>query len=101
MEHAKLGYDKGEVDVRKIAKATILSCVLITIFIVVLVEYFTIYTDEVLYDAVLDPQSEQLKQIQERDLGILNSYGIVDVEKGVYRIPIERAMELTAENQSK
>lgn len=36
---------------------------------------------------------KELKQKQEK---VLNSYGIVDAPKGVYHIPISRAMELTA-----
>jgi hypothetical protein len=38
---------------------------------------------------------EDLAALREREEQILNSYGVVDRNGGVYRIPIDRAMELT------
>ncbi len=37
------------------------------------------------------------KELKQKQEPLLHSYGIVDTLKGVYRIPIARAMELTAE----
>jgi hypothetical protein len=43
-----------------------------------------------------DP-SRDLAEIRTREEKVLNSYGWVDRSKGVIRIPIERAIELTAQ----
>ena len=37
------------------------------------------------------------RQLREEELEMLNSYGVVDEGAGVYRIPVERAMELLVE----
>ncbi len=42
-------------------------------------------------------QKISFKELKQKQDQVLNSYGTVDVQKGVYRIPIARAMELTAE----
>jgi hypothetical protein len=38
----------------------------------------------------------ELKQFRESEEALLHSYGWVDSEKGIVRIPVERAMELVA-----
>jgi hypothetical protein len=40
---------------------------------------------------------EDLRRIRESDQAILNSYGWIDKEQGVVRLPIGRAMDLLAE----
>lgn len=40
---------------------------------------------------------EDLKKMREREDAILNSYGWVDRQNGIVRIPIERAMDLIAQ----
>jgi hypothetical protein len=40
---------------------------------------------------------EDLRTLREREEAALDSYGWVDRERGVVRLPIERAMELTLE----
>jgi hypothetical protein len=42
-------------------------------------------------------QAEQLRQNRERWQAVLNSYQWVDQEQGIARIPIQRAIELVAE----
>ena len=41
--------------------------------------------------------AEEMRRLRAADEAILNSYGWVDEEAGVVRIPIDRAMELTLE----
>jgi hypothetical protein len=38
-----------------------------------------------------------LAKFRAEEAAILNNYGVVDAEKGIYRIPIEEAMRLTLE----
>jgi hypothetical protein len=40
-------------------------------------------------------REEKLKKLREEDAKALNTYGWIDKNKGVVRLPIERAMELT------
>jgi hypothetical protein len=41
--------------------------------------------------------AEDMQEMQAENEAILNSYGWVDQEAGIVRIPIEQAMELTLE----
>ena len=47
-----------------------------------------------------DPNSklriEAMKEIHEKEQKLLTTYGVVDKEAGIYRIPIDRAMEVVA-----
>lgn len=57
--------------------------------------YYYIMRDQMVYERVLAPESQELKAIRTREDSILHSYKVVDQTKGTVRIPIERAMELT------
>ncbi|MFC1555169.1 hypothetical protein ACFL7D_11100, partial [candidate division KSB1 bacterium] len=48
------------------------------------------------YSSIRYPQSEKLLNIREREKAGLNEYKLIDEEKNIYQIPIERAMELIA-----
>jgi hypothetical protein len=72
---------------------------LIIIF-VVLSDYFTVMETEAVYQAQLKPESVTLNELRAEDEKILTTYKLIDAEKGVYRIPIERAMHLLAEEAS-
>ena len=37
-----------------------------------------------------------MKEIHEKEQKLLTTYGVVDKEAGIYRIPIDRAMEVIA-----
>ena len=95
------GYERKDVDVRSIVRMTTLTVVLIVVFLIGLNEYFLIETEAIVYEHVLEPGSKQLKEMQARDQEVLNSYGTVDSAKAVYRIPVERAMELIAKEAEK
>ena len=70
------------------------SIVVLVIMVTWLRTYFVDVQTEVVYQTVLSVENPKLKDIQARDTEALNTYGWVDKEKGVVRIPIERAMEL-------
>ena len=48
----------------------------------------------------IDPQAD-LEDMQRRENQILGSYGWVDRNNGIARVPIERAMQLVLERQKK
>lgn len=47
---------------------------------------------------VLSTQNPELQEIKSRDETLLNSYDVIDTGKGVYRIPIQKAMDLLVNN---
>jgi hypothetical protein len=71
------------------------------VFVVVLDSYFTVAKEQQIYEYVLKPQSKELRELKSREQEILNAYGQLDAQKGIYRIPIDRAMQLLAEEDFK
>ncbi len=91
------GFDNTDVNIRKILAVTLGSLFLLIIFILIISQYFTSYKEHRIYEAVLRPESAMLRDLHAREDNILNSYEVIDKTAGIYRIPISRAMQLTAE----
>ncbi|MHB2149277.1 hypothetical protein ACX8XP_09495 [Calditrichota bacterium LG25] len=91
------GYEKSDANVNKIIAYTILIMVLLGAIIVGVNEYFTYYSRQLEYDIILNKQSTELLELRANEEKILNSYELLDYTKGIYRIPIERAMEILAD----
>lgn len=92
---AGIGYDTGEPRGPAIA-------VVLLIFVAVLVAvyfgvdyYFTYIKEKEVYEKVLAPTSEILRNVRNRENWNLNTWQYLDRNKTVVRIPIDRAMELT------
>jgi len=90
------GYEKRDVNTLKVAAFGITATIVLIVVIVLLINYFTLLREKVVYQEVLRPESVPLRELRARETEELNSYAVIDSTKGVYRIPIERAMELFA-----
>lgn len=65
----------------------------VVLLIIVSVFYVHSYTSSNVADRTSEEsQFYNIQEIQQRDTETLNSYGVVDPEEGVYRIPIDRAI---------
>ena len=82
---------------RAIVIATTVGVVILVIMLVWLRDYFFLVRNDVVQDQVLAVSSSKLADLHAREAELLYSYGWVDQEKGIVRIPIERAMELTVQ----
>lgn len=69
---------------------------LIFFFIVGLIGYFQMMQREA-FEQDAQAQPNTLRQMRAREDQLLNRYAYIDREKGLVRIPIERAIELEAE----
>lgn len=77
--------------------AITLGIVLALVLIVVtLIQYTQITVQEIRYGTVGASGYPELRERETAAMQLLNEYGVVDAEQGVYRIPIERAIELMA-----
>jgi len=95
-----VGYEKKDVNAKMIIGVGLSSVLILIIIFVVLSDYFTVMETEAVYEAQLKPESVTLKELRAEDEKILTTYALIDAEKGVYRIPIKRAMHLLAEEAS-
>ncbi len=94
--HTSVGYERRDVDIKKVFSAGGIICGILIILIILLNEMFMVLKEDIYYQHVLSPESERLMRIHAREDSVLNSYGIIDEGAGKYWIPIERAMELVA-----
>jgi hypothetical protein len=99
--HDDVGYEKRDVNVIKVLIPTLLSGVIIAVFLVGLDQYFLITKEKMYFDQVLKPESVALKELQQKEFQTLTNYKVIDKDRGTYQIPIERAMELEVSEKSK
>ena len=57
-------------------------------------QYFDKIWSDAVYQKVLEPPSQELQEMRNRDAWALTHYGYQDKSKGQVRIPVERAQEL-------
>ncbi|UCE65232.1 MAG: hypothetical protein JSU85_10170 [Candidatus Zixiibacteriota bacterium] len=98
--HKSPGYEKRDVNVKKVLLWGIAGIIIVVIIVVFIVQYFFLVKEDYYHEIVEKPRSEELMELRERETKELNSYGLLDEEKGIYRIPIKRAMELMVEGES-
>ena len=91
------GYETKDVNVRAMILVGAIVIVVVIVSIIVLNEYFVSVKEQLVYDTVLRPESVTLRDLRATEDEVLNSYKLVDSTAGTYRIPIDRAMELMAE----
>ena len=92
------GYETRDVNVTKIALYSLLTIAFLLVVVVFVVDYFNVVTEEVIEEVVLSPQSVELRELRTREAEELGSYKLLDADSGRYRIPIERALQLVAED---
>ena len=91
------GYEKSDVDVKGVAIFSLATIAFIVVCLIGLNDYFMIAKETEYYESFLKPESTELRQMQAEENAVLTSYGVVDKNKGVYRVPVEHAMKLMAE----
>ena len=72
-----------------------------TFFVILLDSFFSIAKENEVYEAVLKPVPADVREMRAKEQEKLNSYGKVEGTNGVYHIPIDRAMQLLAEENFK
>jgi len=94
--HDHAGYERRDINMKRLFAVTLVVLVLIVIIIYAMNEYFFMARENLVYETVLKPESAALRELVARETEILHSYKVLDLPHGRYQIPIERAMELLA-----
>ncbi|MFQ6612631.1 MAG: hypothetical protein ACE5D2_05955 [Fidelibacterota bacterium] len=94
--HNSPGYEQKDVKVKAIFWVLIASILITTAFFFLSREYFLSTKNQLVYEMVIKPKSAKLVKLKKHEEEILSSYGVVDADKGIYRIPITQAIELLA-----
>ncbi len=91
------GYEETDISVAKTVIGAIVVVLFIGVFLVILNEYFLSVKEEIVYETVLKPESISLKELYLREDSVLTTYELTDTAKGIYRIPIDKALEIVAQ----
>lgn len=91
------GYEKRDINLRMIFVVGAVIISVIAVFLVILKDVFVLKKEQMMYDYVLMPESAPLRDLRAREMEMLTTYKLLDPVKGVYRIPVSRALELMAD----
>lgn len=89
-------YDK--LNIRRLAFWSILGIVLVLLFVQALIEMYQ-YNRDISQEAASSTEFYQVNQQNKEATETLNSFGVVDLENGIYRIPIDSAINEIIEQQ--
>ncbi len=90
-------YEKRDANLKIISLVTIATAAFVIISVIVVDDIFVLTKEKIIYDTVLKPESISYRDLRAREDEVLNSYKVVDAAKGIYQIPIDRAMQLVAD----
>src|SRR5579864_4793242 len=88
------GFDRAEPSAGAITTFMIGSLILLVLTILAIQQYFDHIWSEAVYEKVLAPPSELLREVRGRDDWNLTHYMYMDKASGQVRIPVDRAMDL-------
>jgi hypothetical protein len=92
------GFDRAEPSAGAITTFMIGSLILLVLTIGAIQQYFDHIWNEAVYEKVLAPPSELLREVRGRDDWNLTHYMYMDKVSGQVRIPIDQAMELNLQD---
>jgi hypothetical protein len=95
------GYEKKDTNVKKMALSALGTVAFIALASVVLNEYFVITEEQVYYEQVLRPVARDYQALRAREDSVLTTYELLDTAEQIYRVPIDSAMKLTAQEASR
>ena len=96
-ESSDAGYDVHEANLKPIIIIGVVSIVLLVVSLILIYQFFIATRERLVEEVVLSPQSVALRELRAHEDEVLNTYRVVDAEKGIYQIPISRAKELIAD----
>lgn len=94
------GYEKKDLNITATVLAVIFVVAVVIISVAFLNEYFLKVKEDIVFQATLEPESPELLELRAAEDSVLTSYGVTvsDSVDTIYRIPLEKAMELTAQD---
>lgn len=91
------GYEKRDVSPIRIIIFGVIGMIIVVVAVTIVVEVFITTSEKLVEEMVLEPQSTAIRDLRARETEELNTYKLLDSNEGIYRIPIDRAIELMAD----
>jgi hypothetical protein len=95
--HGGPGYDQKDVSVRAVMWISAVTVGIIVLSVLFVDQYVTMQSEEAKYELRLKPENPQLLELRAHEQTELAAVKVIDTVKGIYQIPIDRAMQLVAE----
>ena len=96
----KKEYEIKDIPVKAVAIGGVVFMIIVGVTLFLLYEYYIRVLDATEHELKLSKQSKKLMELKKLEDESLNSYKIIDEEKQIYQIPIERSKELMLDEQS-
>ena len=96
----KKEYEIRDIPVKPVAIGGIVFMIIVGITLFLLYEYYIRVLDDTEYELKLSKRSKKLMELRKLEDESLNSYKIIDEEKQIYQIPIDRSKKLMLDEQS-
>jgi hypothetical protein len=90
-------FDRRDAKAGLIAVVSIVTILVLAVFVVGVSWFYTVTYEQVEHDQFTGVASKELIAIHEREDEQLHKYGYINKEKGIVRLPVERAMQLVEE----
>jgi hypothetical protein len=87
-------YERRDVDIKTTGLVGVIIVLVISVFLLFINEYFMSVKEDTLMQMSYAPENPKLRDLHAQETLTLTTYKIIDTSKGVYQIPIARAMEL-------
>ncbi len=91
------GYEKRDASARGIVIGLVVGVLVMVVALVALDQLYITTREEVEQENVRSRVDPRLQELHARETRQLTTYGVVDGEKGIVHIPIDRAMKLMVE----
>lgn len=91
------GYEKRDVNIVWAGIVTAAIVIVIVLSVAFVDEIFVATKEAMVTQYQLTPENHQLRDLRAREAEALTTYKLLDPQKQIYRIPIDRAMQVLAE----
>jgi hypothetical protein len=90
-------YETSDINLKMVTFYTVTGIIVLVIILIFLNEFFISSRESQVKERVLSVESTELRELRAREQEILYTYKVLDKEQNQYQIPIDRAMELLAD----
>ena len=95
--HSDVAYEEQDVSQKDIFWVSIISIAILVVSLVLLSDVFVLWREHDMKKYVYSVQPKSLRDLRTEEFKKLHSYELIDSTTHKYRIPIDRAMHLVAE----
>lgn len=92
----QLGVTEDTLDMKMLVKWTMITVIIMFSLILIAMNLLSYHSQRIAEETAISTRYNNLMDLRSNNDKLLNSYGVVDAEKGVYHITIEKAIDAVA-----